>query len=309
MQGQITKICRLLELRLNDLVPAAQDKNERCQQAIRYSLLAPGKRIRPLLTILVATQLGASEQLALNPACAVEMVHTASLILDDLPCMDNAALRRGQPCNHAVYGEATANLAAVALLTRAFGVVSEAPLLSNQQRLEIIRVLANAIGNNGIIAGQESDLHVDPEQLDPESIIRIYGQKTAALFVAAAEIGACIAGITGVQREAIGAFAHNIGLVFQMADDVLDNAPTTEMIGKDINQDVGKSTFISLLGQVQARELAKHYLNEAITALLPLADEAKPLIAFSRMLFMQSISQETEHSVYLQEPLNRSAWA
>lgn len=308
MQGQITKIRRLLEQRLNDLVPVAQDKTERCQQAIRYSLLAPGKRIRPLLTVLVATQLGASEQLALNPACAIEMIHTASLILDDLPCMDNASLRRGQPSNHRVYGEATANLAAVALLTRAFGIISDAPLLSSQQRLEVIRLLTNAISNNGIIAGQELDLHVDAER-DPDNIIRIYGQKTATLFVAAAEIGACIAGISGVRREAIGSFAYNLGLVFQMADDVLDTAADTDVTGKDIGQDSRKSTFISLLGQVKARQLAEHYLNEAITSLRPLADEAKPLIALTRLIFMDIPCSEAETSAYRQEPPSRSAWA
>jgi geranylgeranyl diphosphate synthase type II len=274
---------RLIDQRLGELIPAETVEPKLLHEAMRYSLLSGGKRIRPVLTIQVATDLGATAEDALDPACAVEMIHAASLILDDLPCMDDASLRRGQPANHLAFGEDTAILAATALLNRAFGVIAECEHLPAQTRLDLTRLLSESVGSNGIIAGQFCDLRIRQGQGDDVSgLAEMYGQKTGALFVAALEAGARVAGVDASWVQAVREYGINLGLAFQLLDDLLDTFGTTEEIGKDIGQDDDKQTLASRLGADGTRREVHRYVESAATALEPLGPTGDSLIALAK---------------------------
>jgi geranylgeranyl diphosphate synthase type II len=269
--------------RLAELIPDGTTDPRPLHESMRYSLLAGGKRIRPVLTIQVATDLGASEETALDAACAVEMVHAASLILDDLPCMDDASLRRGKPANHLVFGEDTAILAATALLNRAFGVIAECDLLSAQTRLDLTRLLSESVGSNGIIAGQFCDLQIRHGHGDDVAgLTEMYGQKTGALFVAALETGARVAGVDDVWVKAVREYGVNLGLAFQLLDDLLDTFGSREDIGKDTGQDDGKSTLASRLGAHGTRQEVHRYVESAASALEPLGRSGDQLANIAR---------------------------
>jgi geranylgeranyl diphosphate synthase type II len=274
---------RRVERRLGELVPAESEHPELLHRAMRHSLLAGGKRVRPLLTIQVATDFGAAEEAALDPACAIEMIHTASLILDDLPCMDDAALRRGRAANHRIFGEDTAILAATALLNRAFGVIAECDVLDAHVRLDLVRLLADAVGSNGIIAGQFGDLRSDwRARGELSGLTQMYAQKTGALFVAAVVAGARIAGVDETWVRAVRDYAFNLGLAFQILDDLLDSFSSRDEIGKDIGQDRSKTTLVSYLGADEARLEVCRYVKSAASALEPLGDSGAPLIDLAR---------------------------
>ncbi len=284
IDAQVIQIKAKLEERLQQLVPSELESPERLHKAMRYSLLSSGKRIRPVFTVITALHLGAEEVRVMDIACAIEMVHTASLILDDLPCMDNATLRRGQPANHCAFGEATAILAALALLNRAYGVISEVRDLSVSIRLELVHLLSHALGSDGAIAGQVYDLHPDWQESDVHSLERIHGQKTGALFVASGEAGARVAGLTGTQLDPIRAYALNFGLAFQILDDLLDASSTDVAVGKDIGKDVFKATYVSVEGAETARAHVSRCIDAAVAALLPLGPKATPLAQFAQSL-------------------------
>jgi geranylgeranyl diphosphate synthase, type II len=286
----IERLRATIELRLNELVPDESCHPGVLHEAMRYSLLAGGKRVRPLLTMLSAAGFGADEESALDPACAIEMVHTASLILDDMPCMDDATLRRGRPANHRVFGEDTAILAATALLNRAFGVIAECDALEPSVRSDLVRTFSDAIGSNGIIAGQYCDLRPDAGD-DPElpRILQMYGQKTGALFVASVEAGARIARVDESWIDAVRQFAAHLGLAFQIFDDLLDRLGDEQDAGKDIGQDQDKSTLVSCMGSGRARVEASNRVLSAARALEPLGDAGRPLVDLAH-LFMEPAS-------------------
>jgi geranylgeranyl diphosphate synthase type II len=250
---------------------------------MRHSLLAGGKRIRPVLTIQVATDLGAAVDDVLDVACAVEMVHTASLILDDLPCMDNASLRRGRPANHLVFGEDTAILGATALLNRAFGVIAECDHLPAQTRLDLIRLLSDSVGSEGIIAGQFCDLRIRRGRGDDVAeLTQMYGRKTGALFVAALEAGARVAQVDESWVRAVRQYGVNLGLAFQLLDDLLDTFGSREDIGKDTGQDDKKSTLALRLGASGTRQEVHRYVESAASALEPLGSSGSQLADLAR---------------------------
>jgi geranylgeranyl diphosphate synthase type II len=286
----IERLRATIELRLNELVPDESCHPGVLHEAMRYSLLAGGKRVRPLLTMLSAAGFGADEESALDPACAIEMVHTASLILDDMPCMDDATLRRGRPANHRVFGEDTAILAATALLNRAFGVIAECDALEPSVRSDLVRTFSDAIGSNGIIAGQYCDLRPDAGD-DPElpRILQMYGQKTGALFVASVEAGARIARVDDSWIDAVRQFAAHLGLAFQIFDDLLDRLGNEQDAGKDIGQDREKSTLVACMGSGRARVEASNRVLSAARALEPLGDAGRPLVDLAH-LFMEPAS-------------------
>ncbi len=272
-----------IERRLAELVPTEDVQPEQLHRAMRYSLLAGGKRIRPLMTIEVAAAFGGPLQAALDPACAVEMIHTASLIFDDMPCMDDAVLRRNRPTNHRVFGEDVATLAATSLLNRAFGVVADSHHLDPDVRVVLVRVLSEAVGSQGIIAGQFSDLRSDWASCsDASDLLQMYGQKTGALFVAAVEAGARVAGVEEAWVGAVRRFAVDLGLAFQILDDLLDLYSTEDHLGKDIGQDRDKTTVVSFLGPDRARVEVCRYIRSAVAALGPLGDSAAPLIDLAK---------------------------
>ena len=278
LERQLSSIRGRIDDRLPLLVPAEDLPPENLHRAMRYSLLAPGKRIRPIVTVLTAQALAASPEVAIDPACAVEMVHTASLILDDLPIMDDAAERRGKPANHVVFGQDIATLAAVSLLNRAYAVLAEAPGLAVEPRLQLVGELAKIIGDGGIVSGQVHDLELTG-QTDPcpDHLERTARQKTGALFDACARIGAIVAGVSGPPLDAVRAFASHLGLCFQVLDDLADSQTAAAKAGPAVSEDHSKTTFVSLLGIERAQSYSEQLVQSAIRELEPLGPAADPL--------------------------------
>lgn len=252
--------------------------------AIEDSLFAPAKRLRPILTLLVTELLRGDTEAVLPAACAVEMIHTASLVLDDLPSMDDARMRRGRPTCHVAHGEATAILAAFALMNRAFGVLAEGwsggP--DAAARVQIAQDLARAIGLDGVIGGQHADLAMTGRSLDFATLEFIHSRKTGALFTAAADLAAGAARTQAAERTAIVAYAKNLGLAFQIVDDVIDAAGEAAVAGKDVGQDRVKTTFVSFAGLEGARQLARELVETSERALAPFGGRAQPLRDLAR---------------------------
>jgi geranylgeranyl diphosphate synthase type II len=247
-----------------------------------HSVFAGGKRVRPLLTIRVATDFGTPLEAVLDPACAIEMIHTASLILDDLPCMDNATLRRGKPANHRIFGEDTAILAATALLNQAFAVVANCESLAASTRLDLIRLLSESVGSNGIIAGQIRDLRMQNGAQGDAELTAMYAQKTGALFVAALEVGARVAGFSEPWLLALREYGANLGIAFQLLDDLLDTFGSPESAGKDVGKDEDKATLAARLGASGTCIEVTRYVESAASALEPLGESGAGLIEFAR---------------------------
>lgn len=253
----------IVDDRLGKLIPEADAEGQSLAEAMRFSLLSPGKRVRPLLTLMATLQLGGDTTAALDTACALEMIHTASLVLDDLPCMDNAAMRRGLPAVHKRYGEDGAILAAIALMNRAYGVVVSDPKLSAATRLRLVEGLSTAIGPDGLVSGQSRDLTANGRPRSREEIEDINHQKTGVLFQLAVESGAVIAEADDSAYAPLRSFARHVGLAFQASDDVLDAMSCVAIAGKDVGQDAGKSTLVSELGVAQACGIVRQHLADA----------------------------------------------
>jgi geranylgeranyl diphosphate synthase type II len=284
LQEEVARLRQRVNDRLEELVPPEDAPPAQLHKAIRYSLVAPGKRIRPLMTLLTATRLGAEAEIAVDPACAIEMVHTASLIVDDMPFMDDAEMRRGRQASHRVFGEDVASLAAFDLLSRAFGVLAAAPGLDEVRRVELVRLLSETLAGEGVIVGQLHDLQSEQSPPDATALKRMYEQKTGILFVASCEAGARVAGVPPKWIGPIRGFAMNMGLLFQIVDDLLDRFGTLEDTGKDVGQDDGKTTLVSVLGPEEARAEACRRLEAAERALDPLGAAGRPLDEMARSL-------------------------
>lgn len=267
-----------VEARLAQTLIGASTVPANLRAAMEYALLAPSKRMRPVLLYMIAEPAPEQEETALDLGCAVEMVHTASLILDDLPSMDDAQVRRDRPATHIAYGEATAILGAIALLTRAFGVIAEidAPAAI---RTRLAAVLADAAGQNGLVAGQEIDLNGRAGLVGEEQIEHLNWLKTGTLFVAAAEMGAILRGLPEAKIEAVRRFARHLGLAFQTADDLLDKLADPKDIGKDVLKDGDKATLVSLFGARRARMTCEQHLEAAEAALCESGVTAAPIEA------------------------------
>ena len=241
--------------------------------AMEYSLLAGGKRLRPILTLECCRLCGGDVEAALPLACAVEMVHTYSLIHDDLPAMDNDDLRRGKPTNHKVFGEATAILAGDGLLTAAFGVIAGAFALSESQRLAAIQALSAAAGPRGMVGGQMLDMDGEDRALSRSELEELQSLKTGALIGCATHLGCIAAGADEKTRQAVEGYAQRLGLAFQVRDDILDVTSTTEELGKPIGSDAeqGKTTFVTLLGLEECQRWVEKLSCEACACLEGLA--------------------------------------
>lgn len=231
-------------------------------EAMRYSLLSGGKRIRPILTLEFCRLCGGDYASAFPAACAVEMIHTYSLIHDDLPCMDDDELRRGNPTNHIVYGEAAALLAGDSLLTAAFGELVCCPDVSPSSLVEAVKVLSMSSGAYGMAGGQMMD--IDGTFSDEEGLRILYAHKTGALIRAAAEIGCLIGGGSDNQLHAARDYAENIGLSFQIRDDMLDVEGDSKLLGKNTGSDNGKLTFVSLYGLEKCADMVNELTEEAV---------------------------------------------
>jgi geranylgeranyl diphosphate synthase type II len=239
-----------IETALDEAVPEVHGALSRLHEAMRYSVLEGGKRIRPALTFASCEAVGGTSRAAAAPAVALELVHAYSLVHDDLPCMDDDDLRRGRPTNHRVFGEALAVLAGDGLLTRAFGVLAEAPLPA-ETRIRSVEILAEAAGSKGMVGGQVLDLAAEGSaDVDLPALQYIHTRKTGALFRAACRLGGLAGGSDGGQDEVLGRFGETIGLAFQIVDDILDETASTEQLGKGARKDRsrGKLTYPFLLG-------------------------------------------------------------
>jgi geranylgeranyl diphosphate synthase type II len=272
---------RRVEDALDQLVPPLGTSPPALHEAMRYTLLLPGKRLRGIVVLATAGMLKGDPDDALPLAAAVEMVHASSLILDDLPSMDNATLRRGKPTLHRVAGEANAILASVALLNAAFAVVLGAEELGEKRRGEAARRLARAIGAEGLVGGQIVDLESTGRRVDLDALEFIHSHKTGALFIVAAEFGALAAGGRARDVEALGRYAKNLGLAFQITDDLLDYSGNPETTGKDAGLDGDKTTFVSLCGIDGARRLVDELIDASIATLRPFGRRAALLSALA----------------------------
>lgn len=267
IEQHLQEAAERIEARLSALTDKTFDEYPSLTAAIRYSLLSGGKRIRPYLTLAFCDLFGGNPSAALDFGCALEMIHTYSLIHDDLPCMDDDALRRGKPTNHVVFGEATAVLAGDALLTEAFSVVTSADI-SAEVSTAAVRLLAQAAGMHGMIGGQMIDLRGEEDRLDFDALLEMHAKKTGALIRAACLLGCLSAGITDptdIRYQAAITYAANIGLAFQVIDDRLDAIGSVEELGKPIGSDKeqGKTTFLSFMTADQAYDYARDLTDQA----------------------------------------------
>ena len=247
---------------------------------LETALGSSGKRVRGTLTLAVADALGRKAEKFLDAAAAIEMIHTSSLILDDLPAMDDAQLRRGKPALHREHGEDLAILTAVALLNHAYGLISE-----NYSALsprgwtphQVIERVVEAVGWDGSVAGEAVDLHSEESKLDFDTLEFIHSRKTGALFVAAAAVGAMLANADPAALRRIEIYAKNLGLAFQITDDILDVTADAAQLGKDVGKDAQKLTFVKLAGVDGARKLTAELVETSLEAIAPMRASAEPL--------------------------------
>jgi len=257
---------------------------ETLREAMRYSLLAGGKRLRPILCLAACELAGSPADVALPAAVALEMVHTMSLIHDDLPAMDNDDLRRGRPTSHKMFGEAMAILAGDALLTRAFEMVAlRSPGVAPQRLLAVVGELSLAAGAPGLVGGQVVDLASEAKEVDLETLEFIHLHKTGALLRACVVCGALVGGAEEDLLAALRVYARGIGLAFQIIDDILDVTASSEVLGKTAGKDLAadKTTYPKLLGLDESRKRAEVLVSEANDALAPWSTRAQPLLALA----------------------------
>ena len=270
LQGFFSARRALIDAALDRLLPGESLEPVSVHKAIRWSVFAGGKRFRPILLLATGEVFGTPAEVLLTTACALEMIHTYSLIHDDLPSMDDDELRRGRPTCHIQFDEATAILAGDALQTLAFQIIAEEPLLSSEKRVLLVSELSRAAGTpGGMVAGQARDLAAESHAVTTGELEQIHRLKTAALIIAAARCGAIIADATEQELEAVGRYAAKLGLLFQITDDLLDITASVETLGKTPGKDARaqKATYPSLYGIEAAHERADLAHQEACASL------------------------------------------
>lgn len=268
MNDRISEYKTYIETYLKDFYQQFHDLPQaKLYDSMEYSLLAGGKRLRPVLAMEFCRMCGGQWQQAAPFAAAVEMIHTYSLIHDDLPSMDNDDFRRGRPTNHKVYGEAMAILAGDALLTDAFMIASTAQLADPKDMAFAIGMLAECAGSMGMVGGQVLDIGSEERELTEQEVIDIQTRKTGALINAACVLGAIAGGGTEAQIDAAAKFAAGLGMAFQVRDDMLDVIGTQEEMGKGVGTDVKKNTFVRLYGLEKCEELVQRYTQYAVESL------------------------------------------
>jgi geranylgeranyl diphosphate synthase, type II len=264
----------LIEENLERFVPVLYPV--RLYESMRYSLLAGGKRLRPVLCLAACELAGGTTDMAMPTACALEMIHTMSLIHDDLPSMDNDDYRRGLPTNHKVYGEAMAILAGDALLAYAFQVIAETEAVPAQSVLEVVRRLGLAASATGLVGGQVVDIESEGKQISLETLQYIHEHKTGALLEISVVSGALLGGASSEQVELLSSYAHKVGLAFQIIDDVMDITATDEQLGKTAGKDLAqaKATYPSFWGIEASKAKAQQLIAEAKATLKPFGEKA-----------------------------------
>ena len=266
----LEQAAQLTDVALDKLLVVPSDLESRVYQAMRYSALAPGKRLRPFLVLASAHLFGLAQRCALQVAAAIEMVHAYSMIHDDLPAMDNSDLRRGRPTCHKQFDDATAILAGDGLLTTAFEVLADSDTHGDPAvRCELVAALAGAAGAAGMVGGQMIDLIAEHQSLDIGAITRLQRMKTGALIAFSCEAGAILAKAPHELRTALRGYAHDLGLAYQIADDLLDVEGSAAETGKPVGADIaaGKATFVSILGVTRARAQGELLIRQAMAHL------------------------------------------
>jgi len=270
------------EARLRECIIREEPLLDVLQESINYSLFSGGKRIRPLFAFIVGDLFGVPRAKLSPLACALEMIHTASLIMDDLPHMDDSKMRRGKPANHVVYGQDVAALASIGLLTRAYEVVLGDPLLPDGKKTEVVKRLANVVGIDGLVGGQFVDLKFADGSMQYSTLDYIHNHKTAALFVASGSTAAIIGDATEEQITAVEVYASNLGFAFQILDDLLDARGTEEEVGKPLRKD--KGNFVAFHGVEKCTELLEKYTNDAIEAVNIFRGRNDKFVALAQLL-------------------------
>ena len=266
----------LVDLKLSEFFNPSGLSYDGLLESMHYSLTAGGKRIRPTLVLEFCRISGGDIEKALPVACAIEMLHTYSLIHDDLPCMDNDELRRGKPTNHVVYGECTATLAGDALQAEAFGTIARSELPA-ENKIACVEILADAVGSDGMCAGQYLDMVGESKQLTEDELDDINSRKTGALLIAACRMGVAAAGGSGEMLEAAAHYGACVGAAFQIRDDILDVISTSEELGKPVGSDAQehKNTYMALLGEERCMEMVEKLTNKAKSALCGTFNDTK----------------------------------
>ncbi len=280
LENLLTECRELTDKTLNELIPAAATEPKKLHEAIRWSIFAGGKRFRPMLVFAVGEIFGADEKQLLRSAAAVEMIHTYSLIHDDLPAMDDDDLRRGRETCHIKFGEATAILAGDCLQALAYQTISEDESLADKTRVKLISALARAEGTPfGMVAGQFFDLEAEGKKISIEQLKRIHQSKTGAMIVVSAQAGAIIANASENDFRAITEYSSKLGLLFQVTDDLLDVTQPTEVLGKTAGKDLTaeKATYPSLYGLAEAQKLAENIHAEACAELAKIEKDTEIL--------------------------------
>ena len=277
---------RQVEQALGKCLPAARTKPAVLHQAMRYSLLAGGKRIRPILTLAAAEACGGSVSDAMPLACAVECIHTYSLIHDDLPSMDNDDFRRGRPTSHKIYGEGIAILAGDALLTQAFEIVAKARGWPRYRHATLIHEITKTAGSLQLIAGQAADLEGEGKRLTLPQLRYIHERKTSALLTCSVRLGGMSANCTPRQLKALTDFGYHVGLAFQIIDDILDCTQTTEQLGKTAGKDLAtaKATYPAIVGLEKSKRISEQLTAKAFAAIKPFKGKATALEALAGYL-------------------------
>ena len=274
---------------LDRLLPAEKKRPATIHKAMRYSIFAGGKRMRPALCLAAAQACGGSEKDALPLACAVECIHTYSLIHDDLPAMDNDDFRRGKPTNHKVFGEGIAVLAGDALLTQAFEIAAQARAGVRYPREKMIVELATASGSLQLIAGQVADLEAEGKKISEPELKFIHERKTSALLCCSVRLGGMSANCTPAELTALTDFGYHVGLAFQVIDDILDVTQTSEQLGKTAGKDaaVQKATYPAIVGLEKSRQIAAKLTDKAFAALKTFKGRAVALEALAQYLLQR----------------------
>ena len=284
LKSFINENIQSIESELISLVEKIQAPDH-LKESMLYSLKAGGKRVRPLYVLAVAKSFGVDLKNALTIGAAIEMIHTYSLIHDDLPCMDNDSLRRGKPTNHVVYGDALATLAGDALNTLAFGVIARTNV-DPAIRIELVNLLSIAAGAEGMVGGQILDIEGEKRHLELEELEQVHVNKTGALLRFSIEAGAVLAGASAADRAALVNYGHHIGLAFQIQDDILDITASSEQLGKTAGKDLisEKSTYPSLLTLEGAKQKLDEHYEAAIQSLQNLSIDTELLSQFAQYI-------------------------
>ncbi len=289
LKSRLATLHKQVDRALDRWLPSEKAKPVTLHRAMRYGIFAGGKRLRPILCLAAAEACGGETKPALPAACAVECIHTYSLIHDDLPCMDDDDLRRGRPTTHKVFGEALAVLAGDALMTVAFEILAQTKATKRFGLQEFFLELATSAGSSLLVGGQVADMEAENRRATPKDLLFIHRGKTAAMIAASLRLGAMSANAAPADVKAFGKFGENLGLAFQIVDDILDATQTSEQLGKSAGKDAasGKATYPSVFGMEKSRREAARLTKAALRALEPMGRRADFLRAVADHLLVR----------------------